>query len=123
LNDTLEKISKSVLSPPIITFHINCYNVERWTTKDNKGRTHHHSRKYYTHKASGQFGIREWENQLPPPSTLDLLSVLLIARLHTPKTIIYSPRATERFSEEKDQFIKDNKKDVHYEFKFTEDFC
>jgi hypothetical protein len=74
-----------------------------------------------THRATEPFHFDHWQDRSPPASTLNFLSVLLIARLRTYKEIDYSPKASKSFAKQKKKFIKRHHRDTHYDYSCDEE--
>lgn len=74
-----------------------------------------------THAANKKFKFKKWEDHSPPPNTIHFLSVLLLTRLWTHKTIKYSAYSWKKFQKKKRKFIRKNNRDVHYDYWCTED--
>jgi len=72
-----------------------------------------------THYAEKHFKIKKWEDKSPPASTLDFLSVLLLSRLHTDKSLKWGPKANQRFEKKKKKFIRKNRRDKYYDYWHT----
>lgn len=108
LDQVFANIDAAIKEPPTVEFHIACYHM---VTKRHKNRTS--KVRKYTHRASEKFVIKEWEDRSPPSQTLNFLSVLLVSRLHTDKTIDFSSKASYRFDKQKKVFLKNNTRDKH----------
>jgi hypothetical protein len=55
-----------------------------------------------------------------PVTTLNYLDVLKLCRLRIKRDVDYSPNAASRREHEKTIFIRNNKRDVHYDFHLAE---
>jgi len=79
MSSMFTKMEKSIEQPPILKHTISCYHIENY--KDAKGRTR--TRRKFTHNSTEQFVLQQWQDQSPPISTLDYISILLVARIKT----------------------------------------
>jgi len=111
LNEFFDNIKMSIKADPIIVFHIQCYHYKTSGTGKNKKK-----RRVNTHRATQSFNFSKWEDRSPPAETLHFLSVLLLTRLHTSKTISYSPRAKRELDSQQISFLSMNKRDTSYDY-------
>jgi alpha-amylase/alpha-mannosidase (GH57 family) len=97
ISEMFKNVELAIKTAPSVMMHIQNYHYEtrHYTTRDSKGNTHHRTKRVRvnTHAATEPFLFTQWQDQSPPASTLHYLSVLLLTRLHTYKTINYSPAA------------------------------
>ena len=74
-----------------------------------------------THRASAPYQFSEWLDKSPPPENLNYVEVIHLTRLFTHKIINMSARASGSYEVQKHRFIKENWKDTHYDYNFTEE--
>lgn len=119
--ECLNNIDKAIKSPPEIYWHIECYHYETRTrtVTDSEGntRTETYQEKVVTHVANTKFRILEWMDESAPIASLFYLQEMMLTRLHTNKDIDFSETAYDRYCREKDEWIRDNSRDVHNDFR------
>lgn len=112
------------MSPPSMYMTIQNYHYEtryrRVRDQDGNERSESYQVRVDTHRASQDF-VGAWVDQSPPPSTLNYLDVMLLTRLRTYKTILWSPLTRMRYQREKSSFVHRHRSDVHYDYHFHED--
>lgn len=121
LPECMRNIETAIKNPPKMTMHIKNYHYETHTTTDDKGNTRTEKRKVYTHSASEPFHFSEWVDKSPPPENLNYIEVIHLTRLFTHKIINMSARAEGSYQVQKHNFIKENWRDDHYDYNFSEE--
>jgi len=125
IDTVFTNIEAAILARPICKLHIQNYHYENrtTTTTDSKGnkRTHTKRVRVNTHRASEGLRFKNWVDKSPPSSALHYIDLFLLTRIYTHKIVNLAPQARANYKRQKQDFIKRNHKDTHYDYNFTRD--
>ena len=116
VKEAYKAINRWIIERPRITFHMECYHWEHYTTTDCDGNTQHHKKKVVTHRANQNFQFKDWIDLSDQVYTLFFLEALKVIRLKVKDTIDLSPEAGKKYKAQKQAFIDNNQRDTHNDF-------
>eukprot|EP00055_Hartaetosiga_balthica_P003776 m.8965 g.8965 ORF g.8965 m.8965 type:complete len:395 (-) comp3319_c0_seq1:261-1445(-) len=116
MQDPNPHVAQVLDSPPQITFHIQCYHYETRTrtVRDSNGntKTETYTERVNTHSASMVFHIQQWYDDSAP----FFVPNYEICQLKFSKSFKFTDASFSRYKMEREVFIRENDRDVHYSF-------
>lgn len=117
LDDSETFLERMQQTCPSISFHIQCYHIEHYTTtsrdSDGNTRTEHHTRRVDTWWARKSYDFDCWQDL----SNIQLLNEQHVTKYKLEKVFTFADAYTQsHFQMSKMHFIRMNDRDDHYDF-------